>query len=439
MYTRPIRVAPGDTSGSASRRGWALVIENAVARRERRAWRAWKGCSLNLSADVVVVGGGVIGTAAAYFLSSAGADVVVLEKEKIAAGASGHGPGFFNAFGGDFSQGDHLALGLESIRLIREHREHLEQFQEEPHWFNDRPSVAPAFTEDALEHVRAMYETNGAQLEAADAGGVWLEAEELRREEPLLGPNVLGGYVFPSVLQIDGWKLARLYMAAAENNGARLVHGEVSGLEWENEGATGVRLADGRTIRAGSVVVAMGSWTAMASVWLGFPLPICNLKGQLHILRLPEDVVLKHHVIERVAVMQYPDGKFLLAATPDPAPGGGLRPTDAYIRPLFETHSLPEDTELLLETGIARFPFLKDAEVIKDLAGGRPMSMDLLPMVGTTPTFSNVFVAAGHGRKGIHLSAVTGHLVSDLVLTGRTDLALNADAYSPMRFMPPKL
>lgn len=427
MYTSAIRPLRGNQRGR-------------TLSRPRRARGVNLGkVNLNHSADVVVIGGGVIGTAVAYFLSGDGAEVVLVEKEKIAAGASGHGPGFFNAFGGDFSHGDHLALGLESIRLIREHKEHLEQFQEADGWFNDRPSVAPAFTEDALEHVRTMYEASGPQLEAAGAGATWLDAPELRKEEPLLGPNVLGGYVFPSVLQIDGWKLARLYMAAAERHGARLVHDEVAGLEWTDELVTGVRLGDGTIIRADSVVIAMGSWTAATSVWLGFPLPICNLKGQLHILRLPGDVSLKHHVIERVALMQYPDGDFLLAATPDPAPGGGLRPTDAYIRPLFESHSLPEDTELLMQTGLERFPFLKNAEVVKDLAGGRPMSMDLLPMIGTTSTFQNVFIAAGHGRKGIHLSAVTGQLVSDLVRTGRTDLDLNAEAYSPMRFMPPKL
>lgn len=394
---------------------------------------------MTIKADVVVIGGGVIGTSAAYFLSNAGAKVVVVEKEKIAAGASGHGPGFFNAFGGDFSRGDHLALGLESIRLIREHRENLEQFQDEPNWFNERPSIAPAFTEDALEHVREMYSTNGPQLEAAGEGGTWFDAEELRREEPLLGPNVLGGYIFPSVLQIDGWKLANLYMSAAQQQGAEMITGEVTGLLWEGQKASGVRLAGGEEISAGSVVVAMGSWTPIASVWLGFPLPICNLKGQLHVLNIPGGHDLKHHVIERVALMQYPDGRYLLAATPDPAPGGGLRPTDAYVRPLFERHSLPEDTELLMQTGLSRFPFLKDAEVIQDLAGGRPMSVDLLPMIGTTSTFDNVFIASGHGRKGIHLSAVTGKLVSDLVRTGKTELDLNLDAYSPLRFTPPKL
>lgn len=396
---------------------------------------------MNLTADVVVIGGGVIGTSSAYFLSAAGADVIVVEKEHIAAGASGHGPGFFNAFGGDFSKGDHLALGLESIRLIREHREHLEEFQEEPHWFNDRPSIAPAFSEDALAHVREMYETNGPQLEAAGAGGVWHDADELRRAEPLLGPNVLGGLIFPTVLQIDGWKLSRLYMSAAESTGARFLVGEASGLIWggNDHKVTGVQLADGTTISAGSVVVAMGSWTPNAAVWLGFPLPICNLKGQLHILEIPGGHDLRHHVIERIALMQYPDGRYLLAATPDPAPGGGLRPTDAYIRPLYEKEALPEDTDLLMETGLSRFPFLKDAKVVEDLAGGRPMSVDLLPMIGTTPVFNNVFVAAGHGRKGIHLSAVTGKVVSDLVRDGATELDLNLDAYSPMRFMPPKL
>lgn len=391
------------------------------------------------TADVVVIGGGVIGTSAAYFLSNAGADVVVVEKEHIAAGASGHGPGFFNAFGGDFSRGDHLALGLESIRLMREHREHLQQFQEEPNWFNDRPSIAPAFTEDALEHVKEMYNTNGPQLEAAGCGGTWLNADDLRKEEPLLGDNVLGGYLFPTVLQIDGWKLSKLYMAAAEQKKARFMTGQVVGLNWEGETASGVRLADGTEISCKTVVVAMGSWTPEASVWLGFPLPICNLKGQLHVLNIPGDHDLKHHVIERIALMQYPNGEYLLAATPDPAPGGGLRPTDAYIRPVFENHALPEDTELLLETGLSRFPFLKDAEVIKDLAGGRPMSVDLLPMIGSTPTMENVLIASGHGRKGIHLSTVTGKLISDLALEGKTELDLNLDAYSPMRFMPPKM
>lgn len=394
---------------------------------------------MGINADVVIVGGGVSGTSAAYFLSSAGANVVLIEKEKIAAGASGHGPGFFNAFGGDFTKGDHLSLGLEGIRLIREHREHLEQFQKGPNWFNQRPSIAPAFTEEALAHVREMYATNGPQLEAAGEGGTWFDAEELRKEEPLLGPNVLGGYIFPNVLQINGWDLAELYMSAALQNGAKMVTGEVTGLLWSGDRANGVRLANGDEISAGAVVVAMGSWTPNAAVWLGFPLPICNLKGQLHVLNVPGNFDLKHHVIERVAVMQYPDGRYLLAATPDPAPGGGLRPTDTYIRPVFEKHALPEDTELLLETARARFPFLKDAEVIEDLAGGRPVSPDLLPMIGRTPAMENVFVAAGHGRKGIHLSAVTGKLVSDLVLTGSTDVKVNLDAVSPMRFTPPRL
>ncbi|WAX58335.1 FAD-binding oxidoreductase [Jatrophihabitans cynanchi] len=394
---------------------------------------------MSKATDVVVIGGGVVGTSAAYFLSSAGAQVTVVEKEDIAAGSSGHGPGFFNAFGGDFSPGPHLALGLESIRLIRENMDHLKTFEDEPGWFNDRPGLAPAFTDEVLANLRDMYAASGAQLEAAGAGAVWLEADEIRRHEPLLAPSVLGGYLFGSVIQIDGWKLARLYMSAARHSGAKLQIAEVIGLTWESERASGVRLADGSTIECDHVVIAMGSWTPTASVWLGFPLPMCNLKGQLHVLRIPGDLALKHHVIERIALMQYPNGDFLLAATPDPAPGGGLRPTDAYIRPVFETHALPDDTQLLLDTGLERFPFLRKAEVIKDLAGGRPMSVDLLPMIGTTPAFDNVYVASGHGRKGIHLSAATGKLVSDLVLSGSTELNVDADAYSPMRFMPPKM
>lgn len=391
------------------------------------------------STEVAIIGGGVIGAATAYFLAKRGHAVTVIEQDKIAAGASGHGPGFFNCFGGDFVTGDHLNFGLESVRIIREVRAELEQYAPEHRWFNERPGIAPAFTQEAYDNVQELYLANGPQLEASDAGAKWVEGKELREIEPLLAEHVLGGFVFPSVIQIDGWKLTELYMRAAVDHGAKTIFSGATGLISRDSSVTTVRLANGEHVSAEHVVLAMGSWTPIASTWLGFPLPICNLKGQLHVLRAENPVDLGHHIIERVAVMQYPDGDYLLAATPDPAPGGGLLPTDAYIRPLSDTDAWPQDTTLLYETGRERFPFLNDASVVKDLAGGRPVSPDLLPMIGRTPVFDNVTVATGHGRKGIHLSAATGTAVADLVTGKPSSLSVDLQSFSPMRFMPPKM
>lgn len=392
------------------------------------------------SKKVAIIGGGVIGAASAYFLAKAGHEVTVIEKDSLYAGASGHGPGFFNAFGGDFVTGEHLALGLESIRIIKEERDCLESYAPvNSKWFNERPGLAPAFTEESLQHIKDMYAAHGSQLEAAGAGAKWHDPQELRALEPQLGEHVLGGYVFPSVLQIDGWKLTELYMRAAVDHGAQVIYSGATDLIGEDEVVRGIRLENRETVMADSVVIAMGSWTPIASTWLGFPLPICNLKGQLHILRSQDPVALKHHIIERVAVMQYPDGDYLLAATPDPAPGGGLLPTDSYIRPPKETDAWPEDTSLLYETGKARFPFIENTLVVKDLAGGRPVSPDLLPMIGATPVYQNAFIAAGHGRKGIHLSAATGRLIADAVTGAEQSVDVDLQPFSPKRFMPPKM
>lgn len=389
------------------------------------------------SADVVVIGGGVVGTAAAYFLSGEGHRVVLLERAELAAGSSGHGPGFFNTFGGDFVPGPHLDLAIESVQLIHQLRDSLDEFAESD-WFNDKPDLTTAFDEAGVQRLHEMYAESRQQLESGGETREWISGEEVRKREPLIGEGVLGGYYADSVLQIDGFKLARMFAGAAQKQGATITNGTATGLTFEGDRATGVVLADGTEISCDSVVVAMGVWTPYASMWTGFPLPICSLKGQLHVLRIP-GYTLKHHVIDRVVIMQYPDGLFLLGATPDPAPKGGLRSPEGYIRPMTDPDPIPEDTEFLMRVGRERFPFIENAEIVRDLSGVRPMSPDLLPMIGALPVYGNVYLASGHGRKGIHLSPGTGKVIADLVTRGETKVVADVEAFSPRRFLPSML
>ncbi len=393
---------------------------------------------MSQTADVVIIGGGVVGAASAYFLSRAGASVVLVEQKGISAGASAHGPGFFNAFGGDFRPGSHLALALESIRLIREHQEVLGKFAEAEDWFNEKPDLAVAFDEKGKNRIQAMYNEAKPQFETSGDLGEWLTSEEVLKREPLIADSVRGGYYFPSVIQIDGLRLAHQFAAAAESFGATIVIDEAVGLEWTRSSVSGVKLKNNPSISAGAVVISMGSWTPAASVWLGYPLPICSLKGQLHVLSQP-GYTLKHHVIGPVVLMQYLNGEFLLGATPDPAPGGGLLPPESYIRPLWDTDAIDEDRVMLLQKGVEMFPFLEGAKVIKDLSGLRPMSTDLLPIIGKIPVFENVYMASGHGRKGIHLSAATGALLADEIIKGASSMPFDVSPFSPARFMPEAL
>ncbi len=79
-------------------------------------------------------------------------------------------------------------------------------------------------------------------------------------------------------------------------------------------------------------------------------------------------------------------------------------------------------------------PALEDAEVVDHLAGVRPLSADRMPLIGPVPGWDGVYMATGHGTKGIHLSAITGRLVADLMVRGDTDVPVPVDAFSPLRF-----
>ena len=77
---------------------------------------------------------------------------------------------------------------------------------------------------------------------------------------------------------------------------------------------------------------------------------------------------------------------------------------------------------------------LEDAEVVAHLAGVRPLSADRMPLIGPVPGWDGVYLATGHGTKGIHLSAITGRILADLVVRGDTEVSVPVDAFSPLRF-----
>ena len=88
----------------------------------------------------------------------------------------------------------------------------------------------------------------------------------------------------------------------------------------------------------------------------------------------------------------------------------------------------------MLERVLKIMPALEEAEVVDHLAGVRPLCADRMPLIGPVPGWRGVYIATGHGTKGIHLSAVTGRIVADQIVRGKTEVPVPAKAFSPGRF-----
>src|SRR5919198_5079078 len=109
---------------------------------------------MSTTADAVVVGAGVVGSAVAYYLAEAGLEVVLLEREAIASGASTHATGSFLLPGADFVNEAHLKLGVRSYELARELIPELEERSGVRTLYQRRPSMRLALDEDEEAYIR---------------------------------------------------------------------------------------------------------------------------------------------------------------------------------------------------------------------------------------------------------------------------------------------
>jgi glycine oxidase len=232
------------------------------------------------TADVVVIGAGVIGGATAFCLARAGLNVVLVEREAIASGASTHATGSFSLLGADFLNEPALRLGVASYNLSRDLLPEIEALSGVNTLYQRRPSLRLALdeAEEAYIRDRAPWQEQLAPFE-------WIDGDVVREIEPRLSPRILGAAYEQESAQVDSARFTLALVTAAERLGATLHLRRVSGLERSNGRVTGVQTERG-AIACGSVVLAMGPWASLAGKWLDLAIPIRPLWGERLLLKL---------------------------------------------------------------------------------------------------------------------------------------------------------
>jgi glycine oxidase len=378
------------------------------------------------NADLLVVGGGVIGLASAWRACQAGADVTLVDPMP-GHGASWAAAGMLAAVTeAHFGEEGLLGLNLRSVEAWGGFRSELRTVTGHDLAYRDDGTLAVAY--DSGDR-GALHELFRFQTELG-LDSTWLGPTECRDLEPLLAPVIRGGLFVAGDHQVDPRRLVEALLEACRLSGVNLVTDRVAQLTLAGERVIGASLNDGAVVNAGWTLLANG-WEAAGTA--GLPEwarpPVRPVKGQILRLRMPAGLPVPRHTVRAIAqgtslyIVVRPDGEIVCGATMEEL-GADQRVTGGGI------YSLMRDAQLVL-------PVLLEAEFTGALAGLRPGSPDNAPMIGPS-RLDGLLVATGHYRNGILLAPITAELVVGLLATasagGQPALPEWATAFDPRRF-----
>lgn len=407
-----------------------------------------------MASRVVVVGGGVIGVSVAYDLAGRGAEVVLLERDAVAGrGSASYG----NA--GTVSAG-HPPLNKPGRvkRALLQMADPTSPLYLKPRWDPALWAWLLDFARHCTwEHVEACMEVmsplglealrlfeeavraeeiacsyrRGGYFDVCRTERGWadarheadiiakrgyhpevLDGDALGVAEPALSREILGGVYYPEAATLDPHAFTTGLAAAARRRGVEIREGvDVTDVLVESGRATGVRLTGNERVGADAVVLATGPFSLALARRLGTRLPVQPGKGYHRDLPVGPGgapplriaCVLNEH-----SVFCTPLNGFVRFAGTMEFSGLNLD----MRRPRLEQ---------LTRAAARAFPGLEARAPLSEWCGLRPVASDGLPIVGPLPGVEGVVAATGHGMLGLTLGPVTGRVVGDWVLEGRTE------------------
>lgn len=382
------------------------------------------------TAEVAVIGGGMLGCWTAYWLARAGVPVVLLERDAIGWGATGRNGGFL--VGGTASGFGALAktIGEDAARqvetLAAEGRDLAECVIDEERIacdFRMPGTLLLALSDDELAGMRADV---GALAKSGFAGEVLDRTQVQAMIRTPLGKEIAGAVYARSGALVHSERYLCGIAAAARRHGARLVRAEVTGLVPEGD-ATRVETTAG-SLSAERVIVALNAWTdELVPALAGKVVPV---RGQI-LAYAPTAPVFEAAMGAAVTPtgeywQQAPDGSIVIGGCRQDAPNG-----DVGVRDMTPTDDVTDRIERVLPR---LFPELTDLAVARRWAGLMAFTSDYVPVADAAPGMPGVWVGGGFCGHGMPFGPRVGQLLAEAAMTGSTPEAL-----TPLRIDRPTL
>jgi sarcosine oxidase subunit beta len=371
------------------------------------------------SADVAIIGGGIVGASIAYQLTSAGCrDVVILERESSQGkGSTGKSMGGVRA---QFSTPVNIQMSLFSIPFFRDFEETLGH----PSGYRAQGYLFVATAEPHLEYLRANYER---QVAAGLRTATLVSRDEIAGMVPQLRTDdVIGGSFCSTDGFVDPYSVMTGFTLRAVDQGATLIRdARVTGLSRD-----AVETTQG-TIATRTIVNCAGAWSAEVAKMAGIDLPVEPLRRMLvPTERFDKVAHSAPMVIDMSTGFHFrPEGLGLLMAWNDPDEKSG-----------FNTNFDRGFIEKILTRAVDRVPVFEALEVnpSRAWAGLYEMTPDHHPILGRAPGVDGLYFANGFSGHGVMHSPATGKILADLILKGSTEL-IDADLLNYARFAEGRL
>lgn len=358
--------------------------------------------SMGDSADVLILGGGVIGLSIAYYLAKAGLKPTLVDRGAFGQESSWAGAGMLP---GNSPRQAKTPLGrLKGLasEMFPSLSAELRDLTGVDNGFLRCGGLEVRLSEEDLEARRLQ----AVQREEAEEGhtGQVLDRRQLRALEPELSPYLPGAIYFPNAAQIRNPWHVRALVAACGTLGVRL-RPQCGPTEILRQGQriTQVRCSAG-CWAPGQVVVCAGAWSDQLLQPLGLSMGVKPVRGQMVLVRAAVPRVRTMLLAGPKYLVPRGDGRMLLGSTEEDAG--------------FVKENTPTAVTDLLDFGRRLVPGMVGDEVERSWSGLRPGSPDKKPILGPVPGIENLWIATGHFRAGLQLSPITGLLMANW-LTGK--------------------
>jgi glycine oxidase len=365
--------------------------------------------------DFQIIGGGVIGLLMARELASAGATVTIVERGTCCSEASWAGGGIVSPLYpwrysapvtalASVAQSAYPALAAELLSETG---------------IDPELETTGLLMLDAMDAAEALAwaASAGKQMQALDAAAI-------HRHDPGLGKHFEHGLWMPDIANIRNPRLGQALLASLRSQpGVEILeHAELLRIDWMQSGGKrqvrALKVSQGgvlHTLPAGQVIVAAGAWSGRLLASADVALPVVPVKGQMLLYATPT------RLLRSIILSQ---GRYLIPRRDNLVLVGSTLEHDGFDK------SLSADARgSLRDSAIDMLPALANIPVKQQWAGLRPGAPGGIPSIGQLPSWSNLYVNAGHFRNGLVLAPASARLLADILL-GRP-LSVDPEPYQP--------